>query len=150
MLSHPLAWSSLTAEDRREIISLFPDKAQILEADTDAARPNFDILMSDDGFRADCAAYVANLAHGRHDPVWLAEAWTAHERRKAGDFDAFLKERFEEEWGPLPEPTLDEIHVGGSDAQQTVDEMDDIVLDEIVVAESDPPEHEGLMSPQGS
>jgi len=43
------------------------------------------------------------LAQGRHDPQWLRDAWRAHERRKAGDFDDFLISKFEEDWGPLPE-----------------------------------------------
>ncbi|KAG6002299.1 hypothetical protein E4U21_003250 [Claviceps maximensis] len=103
VLTHPLAWTSLTVEERREILSLFPDVALILDAGTDNARPDFESLINDDAFRADCAAYVTNLAQGRHDPQWLRDAWRAHERRKAGDFDDFLIRKFEEDWGPLPE-----------------------------------------------
>ncbi|GAB0134546.1 hypothetical protein EsDP_00002911 [Epichloe bromicola] len=103
VLSHPLAWTSLTIQERREVICLFPDVALILDADTDDARPDFQSLMNDDAFRADCAAYVENLAQGRHDPQWLRDAWRAHERRKAGDFDEFLIKRFEEDWGLLPD-----------------------------------------------
>ncbi|KAG6038357.1 hypothetical protein E4U41_004271 [Claviceps citrina] len=103
VLTHPLAWTSLTLEERRHVLSLFPDAALILDADTDGARPDFETLINDDAFRADCAAYVENLAQGRHDPQWLRDAWRAHGRRKAGDFDDFLISKFEGDWGPLPE-----------------------------------------------
>ncbi|KAG5978738.1 hypothetical protein E4U55_006007 [Claviceps digitariae] len=103
VLTHPLAWTSLTVEERREVLSLFPDVALILDAHTDDARPDFESLISDDAFRADCAAYVENLAQGRHDRQWLRDAWRANERRKAGDFDDFLISKFEGDWGPLPE-----------------------------------------------
>lgn len=60
--------------------------------------------MNDDSFRYDCAAYTDNIAQGRHDPEWLASAWSAHERRRAGDFDTYLVDRLEEDWGvEIPE-----------------------------------------------
>ncbi|KAG5961478.1 hypothetical protein E4U57_007663 [Claviceps arundinis] len=105
LLTHPVAWTSLTLEDRREILSLFPDPALILDADTDAARPDLESLINDDAFRADCAAYVEDLAHGRHDPQWLSDAWRAHERRKRGEFEEFLRRKFEEDWGQSEAPS---------------------------------------------
>lgn len=60
--------------------------------------------MNDDSFRYDCAAYTDNIAQGRHDPEWLASAWSAHERRRAGDFDTYLIDKLEEDWGvEIPE-----------------------------------------------
>lgn len=60
--------------------------------------------MNDDSFRYDCAAYTDNIAQGRHDPEWLASAWSAHERRRAGDFDKYLIDKLEEDWGvEIPE-----------------------------------------------
>ncbi|KAK2608413.1 hypothetical protein QQS21_003099 [Conoideocrella luteorostrata] len=103
VLSNPLAWTTLNIEERREILSLFPDMAHTLDADRDNARPNFESLLNDDGFRADCAAYVENLARGKHDSEWLRDAWQAHRRRKAGDFDEFLVEKFETDWMELPD-----------------------------------------------
>ncbi|KAG5918502.1 hypothetical protein E4U42_006823 [Claviceps africana] len=103
VLTHPLAWTSLTVDERRHVLSLFPDVALILDADTEDARPDLESLINDDAFRADCAAYVEDLAQGRHDPQWLRDAWRAHERRKAGEFDDFLVRKFEGDWGPLPE-----------------------------------------------
>jgi hypothetical protein len=94
-----MAWSCLDQADKAEILALFPDRDHILDAGTADARPDLASLMNDDSFRYDCAAYTENIAQGRHDPEWLASAWSAHERRKAGDFDEFLVERLEEDWG---------------------------------------------------
>ncbi|KAL6875459.1 Asx homology domain-containing protein [Trichoderma longibrachiatum] len=99
ILCNPMAWTCLDQADRAEILALFPDRDHILDADTQDARPNLASLMNDDSFRYDCAAYTENIAQGRHDPEWLASAWSAHERRKAGDFDEFLVEKLEEDWG---------------------------------------------------
>ncbi|PTB69538.1 hypothetical protein BBK36DRAFT_1187482 [Trichoderma citrinoviride] len=99
ILCNTMAWTCLDQADKAEILALFPDRDHVLDADTEDARPNLASLMNDDSFRYDCAAYTENIAQGRHDPEWLASAWSAHERRKAGDFDEFLVERLEGDWG---------------------------------------------------
>lgn len=33
-----------------------------------------------------------------HDPSWLKDAWAAHHRRAAGDFDAFYIRKLEVDW----------------------------------------------------
>ncbi|KAK1243848.1 hypothetical protein MKX08_001986 [Trichoderma sp. CBMAI-0020] len=99
ILCNPLTWTALDQDEKTEILSLFPDKGHILDAGTEDARPNFASLMNDDSFRYDCAAYTDNIAQGRHDPEWLASAWSAHERRRAGDFDKYLIDKLEEDWG---------------------------------------------------
>lgn len=99
-----MAWDVLDAADRAEILSLFPDGEHVLDAGTPSARPDILSLRNDDTFRYDCAAYTENIAEGRFDPGWLECAWSAHERRKIGDFDEYLAEKFEEDWGvELPE-----------------------------------------------
>ncbi|EJP64510.1 hypothetical protein CRV24_003912 [Beauveria bassiana] len=104
ILANPMAWNCLDAADHAEILALFPDQRHITVAEDGAQRPNMESLMNDDSFRYDCAAYTESLAQGRHDPDWLAQAWAAHERRKAGDFDDFLRAKFEKEWEvKLPE-----------------------------------------------
>jgi hypothetical protein len=55
--------------------------------------------MNDDSFRSDCAEYTENISQGKHDSEWLSSAWVAHERRKLGDFDEYLLNKFEEDWG---------------------------------------------------
>ncbi|KAF4334497.1 hypothetical protein FBEOM_11676 [Fusarium beomiforme] len=99
ILSNPMAWDILDKEEKTEILALFPDSQHILSAGTEDACPDFASLMNDDSFRYDCAAYTENIAQGRHDPEWLVHAWAAHERRKMGDFDEFLDNRFKDEWG---------------------------------------------------
>ncbi|KAH6611357.1 hypothetical protein Trco_001377 [Trichoderma cornu-damae] len=99
ILCNPMAWTALDSDEKTEILSLFPDQGHILDSGTEDARPNFASLMNDDSFRYDCAAYTENIAQGRHDPEWLASAWSAHERRKAGDFDEYLIDKLEEDWG---------------------------------------------------
>lgn len=97
-MSNPLAWDILEKEEKAEILALFPDSQHILSAGTEDARPDFASLMNDDTFRYDCAAYTENIAQGRHDPEWLEQAWAAHERRKMGDFDEYLDDKFKDEW----------------------------------------------------
>ncbi|CAH0058918.1 unnamed protein product [Clonostachys solani] len=98
LLANPVAWEILDATDKAEILALFPDKEHILDPDSENARPNLMSLMNDDTFRHDCATYTENIALGRFDPEWLASAWSAHERRKLGDFDEHLADKFEAEW----------------------------------------------------
>ncbi|KAL0943852.1 proline-rich early nodulin [Colletotrichum truncatum] len=104
ILCQPAAWDILTKEERAEIIALFPAGTRILDEGTDDARPDFDALRNDNNFRHDCATYTDNIALGKHDPEWLEEAWAARDRRRAGDFDDYLVQKFEEEWScELPE-----------------------------------------------
>lgn len=101
--------------------------AHTLDAETDEARPNFETLMNDDSFRYDCAAYVDNLARGRHDPQWLRDAWCAHESRKRGEFDWFLGDKFEEDWGvDIP----DDMRVKMEEEQKVDEEREREVLED--------------------
>ncbi|PHH78133.1 hypothetical protein CDD82_3185 [Ophiocordyceps australis] len=121
ILCNELAWKCLDRSDKQQILSLLPDQRHILDADTPDARPNLASLQSDDSFRDDCAAYVENLAAGRHDEGWLADAWTAHQRRKAGLFEAHLHERFLRDWAvELSHQELDKVsHLSPSESAKT-------------------------------
>ena len=99
ILAKPEAWDVLTLDEKKEILALMPPGFDVLDAGTDNARPNMAAMCSDDNFRHDCATYKQNLADGKHDPAWLAEAWAAHEQRRAGEFDEYLRAKFEEDWG---------------------------------------------------
>ena len=99
-----MAWDVLDEKERAQILALFPNREHVIETESDGLRPDFQALLNDDSFRHDCATYTENVAEGRHDPEWLAQAWSAHERRKAGEFDDYLVKKFEEDWGvELPE-----------------------------------------------
>ena len=98
ILSSPASWDVLSKEEKEEILALLPDQQHILISDNGVPELNFVTLRNDDNFRRDCAAYTEHLAQGRYDPQWLAEAWAAHERRKAGDFDDYLIDELESTW----------------------------------------------------
>ncbi|KAH6640913.1 Asx homology domain-containing protein [Chaetomium tenue] len=98
ILLHPLAWDILTPEEKQDVLAKFPDETHLLDAGTQDARPNPASLRNDDNFRYDCARYCENIQLGRHDEEWLSQAWVAHEKHKRGDYDQFLRERFEDEW----------------------------------------------------
>lgn len=121
VLSNPMAWEALDEKDRDEILALFPDKSHISETAEGGPRPNFASLMNDDSFRYDCAEYTENLSQGRHEPDWLSSAWAAHERRKLGDFDDYLLNKFEEDWAVELPAELKEQRRRSSAAQQGED-----------------------------
>ncbi|KAL1881955.1 hypothetical protein Daus18300_001009 [Diaporthe australafricana] len=98
LLLYPGAWDVLGDEDKQEILALFPDTRHILNANTPDARPNVMSLLNDDNFRHDTEEYVSNLKAGMHDPVWLRDAWAAHEARAAGQFDEYYIRKLEIDW----------------------------------------------------
>ncbi|KAK3378148.1 Asx homology domain-containing protein [Podospora didyma] len=107
ILLMPEAWDVLDADEKRAILAKFPDDTHILDPGTEHARPNLESLRNDDNFRNDCARYCENLEKGRHDEEWLHQAWVAHEKHKRGDFDDYLRQKFEEDWNmELPEDQL--------------------------------------------
>jgi hypothetical protein len=81
------------------VLAKFPDDTHILDAGTESARPNLTSLSNDNNFRHDCARYCENIAAGKHDPQWLQEAWIAHHKRKRGDFNQFMVQKFRRDWG---------------------------------------------------
>lgn len=99
ILQHPLAWDVLTPDERQLILGRFPDTTHVLDAGTPAAKPNLGALLNDNNFRHDCARYAEGIANGWHEEGWLWDAWEAHSRRKAGDFDGVLERELGEEWG---------------------------------------------------
>lgn len=146
-----MAWDSLDADEKAEILALFPDQSQILSPGTETARPDVSALRNDDTFRHDCATYTEHVAQGRFDPEWLACAWTAYERRKMGDFDEHLNNKFEEDWQvDLPEdfrpkralPSAGAKEGGGED--QTADSKD--AIEQPTKTENSKEEEEGQKS----
>jgi hypothetical protein len=108
LLTHPSAWTLLPASDKKDLLALMP-KEFISSPNTPNAQPNAEVLRSNDNFRYDCARYSENIKEGKHDPEWLAQAWAAHGRQIAGDYDEYLVRKFEKDWGEsVPEEFLPE------------------------------------------
>ncbi|GKU00478.1 hypothetical protein FLAG1_00254 [Fusarium langsethiae] len=163
ILSNPMAWDVLEKEERVEILALFPDSQHILGADTEDACPDFASLMNDDSFRYDCAAYTENIAQGRYDPDWLAQAWAAHERRKMGDFDEHLDSKFKDDWnvdlppelktrrGPAVPKEENDIKMDGIEhmANENGDQAEAGVTNSTGIPNEQDPEHEKDAEPNG-
>jgi hypothetical protein len=99
-----MAWDVLDANSQAEILALFPSQHMVLDAGTENARPHIAAMMNDDTFRGDCASYTENIKQGRHEHDWLVSAYNAHQKRKLGDYDEFLLQKFYEDWEvDLPE-----------------------------------------------
>lgn len=120
LLASPVAWDMLDIESQTQIIAMFPDRRHIVTDDSGTERPNFASLMNDDSFHNSCMLYTEDIAQGRHEPDWLASAWAASERRKRGDFDAYLEKKFEADW---------KVHIAedpGINPSETVSELVDV------------------------
>ncbi|KAF9881133.1 proline-rich early nodulin [Colletotrichum karsti] len=127
ILCQPAAWDVLSPTDRAEIMTLFPDGTKILDEGTDNARPDFEALLNDDNFRHDCATYTDNIARGKHDPEWLEQAWAARDRRRIGDFDEYLAQKFEDEWScKLPAASGENGTKGGEKVESPPKVMDNL------------------------
>jgi hypothetical protein len=122
-----------------------PGSGPQIDHSPERTRPNLDYLRSDDSFRFDCARYAENIEAGCHDPDWLAESWTAHERRKRGDFKEYLASKLERDWDvELPAKDGRDVEEGekeSGDATGTAavglgEQKDDAALGESPVASS--------------
>jgi hypothetical protein len=63
-----------------------------------AMMPDYASLRNDNNFRHDCARFTEGLQNGHHEEEWLRQAWAAHAKRKRGDHDEYLADRFERDW----------------------------------------------------
>ncbi|KAI1284665.1 Asx homology domain-containing protein [Xylaria sp. FL0933] len=103
LLCSPMAWEALSAEEKEQVVSKFPDASMILDPDTPDARPNIAALLNNNNFRNDVTRYQEGLGRGYHDPEWIQQAQSAHRAREAGVYDDFMASDFEEKWGvPMP------------------------------------------------
>ncbi|KAI0801662.1 Asx homology domain-containing protein [Xylaria sp. FL0064] len=123
LLCSPMAWESLSAEEKEQIVSKFPDASMILNPDTPDARPNIVALLNNNNFRNDVTRYQEGLGRGYHDPEWIQQAQSAHRAREAGVYDDFMASDFEEKWGvPLPNQAQPEAQpesgMSGSNGRQ--------------------------------
>ncbi|KAH9901961.1 Asx homology domain-containing protein [Xylariomycetidae sp. FL2044] len=98
LLCSPMAWDLLDAAEKKQVLAQFPDDQDIVDPNTESACPNVKALRNNNNFRHDVARYQDNLREGRHDPDWIAEARSAHEKRKLGLYDDYIANKFETDW----------------------------------------------------
>ncbi|KAI1800459.1 Asx homology domain-containing protein [Daldinia bambusicola] len=104
LLCSKQAWDLLSAEEKQQVLSKFPDDKEILDAGTENARPDIAALRNNNNFRNDIARYQDDMSKGWHDPEWIRQAQAAHRKREVGFYDEYLSARFEEDWGmEIPE-----------------------------------------------
>ncbi|KAI0389894.1 Asx homology domain-containing protein [Xylariaceae sp. FL0594] len=123
ILCNPRAWDILTPGEKKEVLSKFPDRGEILDADTPgAARPDIAALRNNDNFRHDVRQYQEGLSQGYHDPEWILQAQAAHMARGAGLYDALLADEFEEKWDtPMPKFLVEQQHTQEQEQKTTED-----------------------------
>ncbi|KAH3982041.1 hypothetical protein HBI16_010310 [Parastagonospora nodorum] len=109
MLLEPAAWTSLSTEQKIELMLMLPptpDNTDLLEwiratdghGDSVDTRP-YAFQISNDCFRTDVAKFRADLGNGHLGKTWHASAEQAVIDRAAGVYDTFKAEEFEEWWG---------------------------------------------------
>ncbi|KAI0133127.1 Asx homology domain-containing protein [Hypoxylon sp. NC0597] len=99
LLCSTRAWDVLSAEEKKSVLSKFPDWGEVLDAGTENARPNIAALRNNDNFRHDVARYQEDLRKGWHDPEWIVQAREAHRKREIGAYNDYLSARFQDDWG---------------------------------------------------
>lgn len=109
MLLEPAAWTSLSTEQKVELMSILPPtpaNTELLEwiratdghGDSVDTRP-YAFQISNDCFRTDVAKFRADLGNGHLGKTWQASAEQATIDRATGMYDTFKAEEFEEWWG---------------------------------------------------
>ncbi|KAL5604093.1 hypothetical protein BROUX41_002082 [Berkeleyomyces rouxiae] len=94
------SWDCLPQASRDKILSLFPGGDRYLTIQPDGSkRPCAAALRSNNTFRYDVARYQENIHLGRHNPLWLEDAWAAHRRRIEGYYDKALEDKVNLDWG---------------------------------------------------
>ncbi|KAK4230353.1 Asx homology domain-containing protein [Podospora fimiseda] len=129
MLLNSQAWDVLDLEAKKSILAKLPNEKHILEANTDATRPDFVKLTSNDRFRHDCARYLAHMQDGMHEPKWLRQAWIAQQKHKQGRFDEFMNNYFKGEYTttlPGEEPNEDDERTNQSAEDRSHKNTDDV------------------------
>ncbi|KAI5310899.1 hypothetical protein KEM55_003066 [Ascosphaera atra] len=105
LLSHPEAWTCLTEDEKKQILSLLPENIHP-EADAHAHDPNYIIpplpnsfLRYSNPWRDAVRQFQSDLELGRYTRKWQRDAAQASRERAQGMFVRFKEEQFEEFWG---------------------------------------------------
>ncbi|KAL6705210.1 hypothetical protein ACN47E_007170 [Coniothyrium glycines] len=104
LLEEP-AWTSLSAQQQKELITMLPQTqansvllAKIESGETEGTRPAT-FALSNDCFRTDVAKFKEDLKNGHLAKTWQVAAEQAVTERAAGMFDEWKTEEAERWWG---------------------------------------------------
>lgn len=112
MLLEPAAWTSLTADQQKELVAMLPDSVankgfleKIENGETEGTRPNA-FTISNDCFRTDVAKFKEDLKNGHLAKTWQAAAHQAVVARAAGEYDEWKAQEAELWWGQKADPEV--------------------------------------------
>jgi hypothetical protein len=105
MLLEGSAWTSLSAEQQKALVSMLPQDAanqavlaKIDAGETESTRPSA-FTLANDCFRTDVAKFKDDLKNGHLAKTWQAAAEQAVTERAAGDYDEWKAQEAESWWG---------------------------------------------------
>lgn len=101
MLAKPETWAHLTKEEIEEVTAHFPEHVPR----NDDGSIAMDFLRYDNDWRHGVRQWQGDLAAGHLNKDWQQQAATAVQERKAGKFDKFKEDEFEEFWGQKQKQT---------------------------------------------
>ena len=94
--SNPKTYEQFTKSDWEDLRETLPPNVPL---NPDGYSIPMTFFKYDPDFRRGIREFQEDLAAGRLDPKWQAEAAEAMEARARGDFDAYKEEQFEAFWG---------------------------------------------------
>lgn len=89
----------LTEEERRKLVSMLPNQEHVITDENGQPSIDANFLKYDMDWSHGLSRVKEDIAEGRNDPEWLSQAIDAFEQRKAGAFDQFKEQEYEEFWG---------------------------------------------------
>ena len=105
MLLEGSAWTSLSAEQQKTLVSMLPQDAanqavlaKIDAGETESTCPSA-FTLANDCFRTDVAKFKDDLKNGHLAKTWQAAAEQAVIERAAGDYDEWKAQEAESWWG---------------------------------------------------
>lgn len=108
--SDPKTYEKFTKSDWEDLRETLPPNVPI---DDDGYSIPMTFFKYDPDFRRGIREFQEDLATGRLDPGWQADAAQAMEERAQGEFDAFKEDQFEAFWGQKQKLQWD-VHAGES------------------------------------
>ena len=98
----PVQWQQYSEAEKRKIIDLFPEAYQSYEKDATGSLlcpVSVDFLWNDRYVKAGVARFKRDLENGCWEEKWQRDARKAMQERKEGNFDDYVKEHAQEQFG---------------------------------------------------